>query len=130
MGSPRVKILNHQTLTQAAAQSHTAPSAAGDGVDVTSWRNGGYAPDAVDVALDGDGAIAITAGAYLAGYNASADAWRKLAELNEGAAISLTAGVGYAERFVDVGGYDELKVVDTGDTGTHTVKLTPIETLE
>lgn len=130
MGSPRVKKLHHLALTQAASQSHAAPADATDGVSLETWKRGGYAPDAVAVALDGSTTIAISEGAYLAGYDATDEKWRKVVDLNDGEAIALTATVGYEERVIDVGAFDRLAVVTTGDTGTTTVTLTPIETLE
>jgi hypothetical protein len=130
----RTRIVTSKILASAAAQSHAAPTSATDGIDLSSWKQGGnglYAFDAAALLLDeASGAIAIAAGAYIAGYIATLAAWFRIADLNGGAAIALTADVGFGQRVIDLGGFDRAAVVDAGDAGTHKYKLAPVEAQE
>jgi len=131
MSSRRVQILHHLDVTSAAAADHAAPTDATGGLSLATWKQGGYSPDAAIVYLDdASTAIAIAAGAYVAGYDANRAAWFRVADLNGGAAIDLTATMGFAQRLIDVGGFDRLAVVDDGDTGTHKYGFKPVEALE
>jgi hypothetical protein len=132
MSSRRVKILTDLDVAKAAAQSHAAPSTDEHGVSLATWKRGGYSPDACVVRLGPSvgGAVAIDAGAYVAGYLASTDEWYRIADLNAGEAIALTETMGYAQRLIDVGGFDRLAVIDTGDAETHPYGFTPTEALE
>jgi hypothetical protein len=116
-----------------AAQSHAAPSADTDGLSLAGWKNGGFSPDSciawIGTASD---TVAISAGAYWAGYDANLDEWFRIADVNEGAAVALssTGPLGWAQRLVDVGVFDRLILVDTGDANTHKYGFKPIESLE
>lgn len=127
-----IKQLGHLSEEIATALiSHVAPTGASDGVDITSWLRGGYKPNAC-IAYIGTAseAIAITAGAYWAGYDPTTGEWYRVRTANDGSAIALTTGVGYAEKLIDIGWASRLALVDTGDTGTHLYGFTPLETLE
>lgn len=110
------------------AEDHTAPSTSAHGLATSTWKSGAFSPNAAFVYLgSASAAIAISSGAYVAGYVAALDEWFKIADLNNAAAISLTATLGYGQRVIDVGGFDRLAVVTDGDTGTHKYGFIPIE---
>lgn len=131
MSSKRTALLTDLQIESAASEDHAAPSSGTDGLSTDSWKSGAFSPDAAMVYLgSASTGIAIAAGAYVAGYVAKLDEWFKIADLNAGAAIALTANVGYGQRVIDVGGFDRLAVVDGGDTGTHKYGFIPIEVIE
>lgn len=129
MSSKRTALLNDLQIESAAALSHGAPSSSSDGLSTSSWRSGAFSPNAALVYLgSASTGIAITDNAYVAGYIEAIDEWFKVATL-EGS-IALTANVGHGQRVIDVGGFDRLAVVSTGDTGTHKYGFIPIEEIE
>ncbi len=129
MGQRVKKLHGANVELGTAVQSHSAPSASTDGIALASV--GGYREDIWEVYFDlvTTSPIAISAGAYVCGYDEQAEKWRRLGDLNGGNAITLTTGVGYAERMVDLGAYSRLAVVATGDQGTNVYGATPIEHL-
>lgn len=93
-----------------------------------AWESGTYTPKFATVSIDAAGAGSISAGATLYGWDATDGIQRAIATLNGGAAIALTATVGYEERLNDVAFFDALTVSGTVVGTTVTVKFTPIET--
>lgn len=131
MGTRRVTLLSElQIEIPAGAQSHAAPTDTSGGLDLSSWDRGAYSFDACTfyLAPSVGGAVAISAGAYIVGSIGSV--LYRVADLNAGAAIALTTTIGYAQRLIDIGVFDKLWLVDTGDANTHKYGVIPIESLE
>lgn len=141
MDTRRVALIpDLQIEIAAGAQSHAAPTDSDGGLDLSTWKIGGYrrpggehvdyAPDACTfyLAPSVGGAVEISTGAYVVGSIGSA--LYKVADINAGAAVSLTTTIGYAQRLIDIGVFDKLWLVDTGDANTHKYGVIPIESLE
>lgn len=109
------------------------PSAAGDGVAVTSWRtNGEFAPRLAAVFLDGSTAQTLASptggseGPELWGYRLSQ--WWRIGVLNNGADIPIVgASQGFALRVDVVGVFERLHVAATPSAGTCQASLAPIQ---
>jgi hypothetical protein len=127
----RVSLQNANEVVIANAEaSLPAPTADDDGAAVP--RQGTYTEDTGMISIDSSGTGTIPAGAYLAGYTAHDDKWRRAGSIGRGEVISLTAAIGNVERVVGVGAFTRLDVVSGGGALTGgisvTVKYTPIET--
>lgn len=121
----RLAVVLHD---KAATLPEPADDTAGGAME--AWRQGAYSPDiaAVRVARHADSINAttvITGPVQLAGMDA-AGGWAVLATLNAGDDISLTADLGYEERFHDVGGFARLALVAAGVSATDFAHVTAI----
>lgn len=121
----RSGLIRSKTLTIAdGATALPSPSEATDGVDVSSWAQGGKAPSDYAVAVRVAASSTIT-DPYLAGYRGGQ--WYHIGRLNGGRAMSLTAAVGWAGRSVDLGLFDRVAFVASGSWIGVTVEITPVE---
>lgn len=124
------KLHGNKVTIESAQATLPAPSLATHGVDITGWRQGGFAPRYVALALDADGAGTV-ATPYVYGYDATDTAWRIAGKLNDGNTISLTATAGFEAVLEDVAVFDRIAVGGTvagGIAVTATAK--PIEELK
>lgn len=125
-----VSLLEHklvQTTVMAAA-----PTLAGDGVAITSWRiSGEFSGPYAWVSIYGSAPATITApaaggdGVEIYGYRLGM--WWLIAELRDGRDTTISTTKGYAQAVNIIGIFERLAVVGTVSAGTATVKLAPIE---
>lgn len=116
--------------TAATATSTTRPAAAGDGVDVTTWKQGGYQIPSFLVTLTPDanrtidaptgGALGPEIWSYIAGV------WTLIAYYTERAVVAVPLPA-RGDVFHDLVVGDRLIVAGTKSGGTMTYKFTPIE---
>lgn len=126
---PVFTVYKPNKSTAATAMTATKPSAAGDGVDVSQWKSGPHAPQAVVVLIDGDATMTVT-GAELWGYVATSGAtkWRVLGKLNNGETITISgANQGHAEEVGHVAMASRLAVVGTEVGGNATYMFAPLD---
>lgn len=121
-------IYPNQSLKQAKAGATAlpAPSGATDGVDVTSWNVNGAGYPKAYVALTADGAATVTS-PVLYGLEPVTGLWCQIGQLNEGASISLTATLGYAETFDLPTVFTRLAVGGTVSAGNVGYTMVPIK---
>ena len=109
------------------------PSAASDGVDITTWRlDSSNAPRLAQVFIDGSGAASITSpsdgsiGVELWGYTMGQ--WWLIAVLNSGNDIPIAGDTqGFAQSVNEIGDFDRLAVAGTVSAGSATAKFAPLE---
>lgn len=119
-----------EVTLHAAAASLPALTLATEGEDISSWRQGPQAPRVVEIAIDANGGAGTLADGYLCGYHTGKTMWRKLAKIQNGETITLTATCGWADTFVDVAGYDRLALEGTvGGGNAVDVYARPVEVL-
>lgn len=108
------------------------PGAAGDGVDIKTWRSGSFTSPFAVVLIDGDQAITLSSPTGGAGgpelWGLINGLWKPLTFLNKGASIAIAdATHGYAEEVEHVGICTRLHVAATPDVGAPTVIFIPLE---
>lgn len=125
-------IILLESVKVTATVSSTRPSAAGDGVDITTWRQAGWAPTKAALFITGSETASLTSptggsdGPELWGYRL--EAWHKLGHLNNGSAIEIAgAAQGFATEVNLVGICERLAVAGTASAGTATAKIVPIQ---
>ncbi len=133
MPESRSKKLRDLAVTFAsAATTLPAPSAApsqGQLDAFEAWEGGKYTPQFATASIDSDGTGTITV-ATLYGWDVADSAWRAIAQLNGGNAVSLTADIGFEERLNDVAIFGALAVAGPVTGGINvTVKFTPVSNL-
>ena len=102
-----------------------APSAAGDGGEITQGRG----PHVVAITIDAAG-DAVLSDVYLCAYDVTDAAWRIVALLNGGNEITVTATLGWEDTVIDVPVFDRLAVfAAVVGAGPLTIKATPIQTI-
>lgn len=80
----------------------------------------------IDRGGSASGDVALSADAYYVGYDATAEKWRRIGDVNEGGALTIN-DVGFAELLDDVlGAFSWIMIVGTTDKEL-TITLTPIE---
>lgn len=125
------------TTVATAIVSNTLPSAAGDGVDITAWKQAGFQFSRLLVALESDG-TARTAAAPTGGQggpelwtfrkdSAGAGKWWIVAYLNGGVTANVPAAGGKIEGVQSIALGDRLVVVATIAAGAVTYSFTPVE---
>jgi hypothetical protein len=110
------------------------PALGADGVDLASWRTGGYGPVEAAVYLDGTAAVSIgapaggTLGVELWGFKLGQ--WWLIGALNGGAAIPIASDtLGATVQINEIGGFDRLFVAWTISAGTGTAQFVPLEVI-
>lgn len=128
-----VALLEEKALQVAVVA--TRPSAAGDGVDISSWRSSGnFSNPVAAVFVDGSQAQTVdsptggSSGVELWGYRFSQ--WWLLGFLNNKTAIPIAgAAQGFAQQVDVIGIFERLAVAGTVSGGAATAKLVPLEAL-
>jgi hypothetical protein len=99
-----IQAINALLVEKAAAAALAAPAVAGDGIDISSWKNKhvtpiGYSLAAVAIYADGIGTIDNPALYAYGPYGAAgANKWLFVAYLNNRIQIALTAAVGFVQQ--------------------------------
>lgn len=123
-------LLSH--LATGTAVVGARPAAAGDGVDITAWRSGSYAPRVAMVLIDGDQALDIAALGGSAGvelWGLILAKWKLIGFLHASATIPIVdATHGYAEELDDLGAFTRLAIAGTPSIGAATYGFVPMET--
>lgn len=123
--------LDHLAITLEAAQTTLpAPTVAGDGEAVTTWRSGSFRPRQGDIRITVASAVTLSSVALWEYVTVDAK-WYFVGYLNGGAAIVIAdAAQGFKETFVNVHG-DRLALSATLSAAVATTaKATPHEVQE
>lgn len=121
------------SLRSSSANVGARPASAGDGVDITPWRLGGFAPRQALVTLDGSTGITLTAPASgLVGvevWGLVFGAWKFFGSLNGQQQIVIaSATLGFTEELDDLAAFTRLLIAGTPSTGTVAYTFCPLET--
>lgn len=125
-----IPLDNFAVTLESAQTTLPAPTVAGDGEAISSWRSGSFRPRQGDVRITVASAVTLSSVA-LWEYVADDAKWYFVGYLNGGAAIVFAdASQGYKETFQDVHG-DRLALSATLSAAVATtVKATPHEVSE
>lgn len=94
------------------------------------WKSGAYTPKFATIAIDASGAGSITGGTVHI-WDATLSKLRTIALLNGGTDVTLTATMGFEQRFNDLGIFDAAIVSGTIVGGINvTINVTPVGTKE
>lgn len=91
-----IPLANLAVTIEAAQTSLPAPTAAGDGADVTGWRSGSFRPLQGDVAFTAAGSVTLQSAEL---FELVDGVWYSLGLLNNGNDIVLTATKGFRHPF-------------------------------
>lgn len=129
----RVALLEDKVTATVAIGAR--PNAAGDGLDITTWRVGAFTPERAVAMIDGSIAAALTApaagldGVEIWGYILGQ--WWLIGSLNGRQQVNIASDTqGYAEEIADIGACTRLAVAATVSAGAATVKFCPLECLQ
>lgn len=136
MHSPQLAALLGSTLV-GPANVGARPAAAGDGIDITSWKSGAFSPRVALVLIDGDQALNINSPA--GGANGAevwgritvggASKWKLIGYLNSSAAVPIaSATLGYVAELDDLAPFDRLLIAGTPSVGAPTYSFVALET--
>jgi hypothetical protein len=129
------KLHDKEVYLHTAAATLAAPSLAADGGVTSGWKQGGFAPRGVAVAIDAVGGNVKLTDAILCAYDddprtVPVPMWRQVARLNNGDDIDITTTLGWEEIFLDIGVNASLAVFATLSANAVNVRAKPVEVHE
>lgn len=114
-----IKVVDGEAVTKTKAPSLNAPTGAStDGVDISRFAKiSGQGWPLAMLAITGDGAGSLAAGAALWGFNPTVNLWGFIANLNNGSAITLSATQAFYQEIDTITAFTKLAVVGTVNGG-------------